>query len=36
VKYVFSHAGGSIPFLAARFAIIGEMGFIVASEPEDV
>lgn len=28
VKYNFSHAGGSIPYLAARFAIIDEMGFI--------
>jgi predicted TIM-barrel fold metal-dependent hydrolase len=28
VKYIFSDAGGSIPYLAARFAIIDEMGFI--------
>jgi predicted TIM-barrel fold metal-dependent hydrolase len=28
VKYVFSQAGGSIPYLAARLAIIDEMGFI--------
>jgi hypothetical protein len=28
VRYIFSHAGGSIPYLAARFAIIDEMGFI--------
>jgi 6-methylsalicylate decarboxylase len=28
VNYIFSHAGGSIPYLAARFAIIDEMGFI--------
>jgi aminocarboxymuconate-semialdehyde decarboxylase len=32
VKYVFSHAGGSIPYLAARFAIIDEMGFIAGGE----
>jgi aminocarboxymuconate-semialdehyde decarboxylase len=32
VKYIFSHAGGSIPYLAARFAIIDEMGFIAAAE----
>src|SRR3989449_6121181 len=32
VKYIFSHAGGSIPFLAARFAIIDEMGFIAGGK----
>ena len=32
VKYIFSHAGGSIPYLAARFAIIDEMGFIPGDE----
>jgi aminocarboxymuconate-semialdehyde decarboxylase len=32
VKYIFSHAGGSIPYLAARFAIIDEMGFIAGAE----
>ena len=28
VKYIFSHAGGTIPYLATRFAIIDEMGVI--------
>jgi len=28
VRYIFSHAGGSIPYMAARFAIIDEMGFV--------
>jgi predicted TIM-barrel fold metal-dependent hydrolase len=32
VKYIFSHAGGSIPYLAARFAIIDRMGFIAGGE----
>ena len=32
VKYIFSHAGGSIPYFAARFAIIDEMGFIAGGE----
>jgi predicted TIM-barrel fold metal-dependent hydrolase len=32
VKYIFSHAGGSIPYLAARFALIDEMGFIPGGE----
>ena len=32
VKYIFSHAGGSIPYLAARFAIVDEMGFIAGGE----
>jgi aminocarboxymuconate-semialdehyde decarboxylase len=32
VKYIFSHAGGSIPYLAARFAIIDEMDFIAGAE----
>jgi len=32
VKYIFSHAGGSIPYLAARFSIIDEMGFIPGGE----
>jgi 6-methylsalicylate decarboxylase len=32
VTYIFSHAGGSIPYLAARFAIIDEMSFIAGAE----
>jgi predicted TIM-barrel fold metal-dependent hydrolase len=28
VRYIFSHAGGSIPYMAARFAIIDEMKFV--------
>jgi 6-methylsalicylate decarboxylase len=28
VKYVFSHAGGTIPFVASRFAIVDEMNVI--------
>jgi aminocarboxymuconate-semialdehyde decarboxylase len=28
VKYIFSHAGGTIPYLATRFSIVDEMGVI--------
>jgi predicted TIM-barrel fold metal-dependent hydrolase len=28
VKYVISHAGGTIPYLASRFAVVDEMGVI--------
>jgi 6-methylsalicylate decarboxylase len=28
VKYIFSHAGGTIPYLATRFAMVGEMNVI--------
>ena len=36
VRYIFSHAGGSIPYLAARFAIIDEMGFIAGGEQRGI
>ncbi len=32
VKYVFVHAGGTIPFLASRFAIVDEMNVIPGAE----
>jgi predicted TIM-barrel fold metal-dependent hydrolase len=32
VKYVFVHAGGTIPFVAARFAIVDEMDVIPGAE----
>jgi aminocarboxymuconate-semialdehyde decarboxylase len=28
VKYIFAHAGGTIPYLASRFAVVDEMGLI--------
>jgi len=28
VKYIFSHAGGTIPYLATRFGIVDQMGVI--------
>jgi aminocarboxymuconate-semialdehyde decarboxylase len=28
VQYIFSHAGGTVPYLASRFAIVDEMGAI--------
>ena len=32
VKYIFSHAGGTIPYLAARFSIIDEMNVIAGAQ----
>jgi len=32
VKYVFSHAGGTIPFVASRFAIVDEMDVIAGAQ----
>jgi 6-methylsalicylate decarboxylase len=32
VKYVFAHAGGTIPFLASRFAIVDEMDVIPGAQ----
>ena len=32
VKYIFAHAGGTVPYLAGRFAIIDEMGAIPGAE----
>ena len=33
VSYIFSHAGGAIPYLAGRFAIVDEMGVMGAGLP---
>ena len=32
VKYVFAHAGGTIPFVASRFAIVDEMNVIPGAQ----
>src|SRR5271156_279144 len=32
VKYIFSHAGGTIPYLATRFGIVDEMNVIPGAE----
>jgi 6-methylsalicylate decarboxylase len=32
VKYIFSHAGGTIPYLAARFSVVDEMNVIPGGE----
>ncbi len=36
VKYVFVHAGGTIPFLASRFAIVDEMDVIPGAQERGV
>jgi aminocarboxymuconate-semialdehyde decarboxylase len=32
VKYIFSHAGGTVPYLAGRFAIVDEMNLIPGAD----
>jgi predicted TIM-barrel fold metal-dependent hydrolase len=32
VKYIFSHAGGTVPYLATRFSIVDEMNVIPGAE----
>src|SRR6202030_4645348 len=32
VKYIFSHAGGTIPYLATRFSIVDEMNVIPGAQ----
>jgi 6-methylsalicylate decarboxylase len=36
VKYIFSHAGGTIPYLATRFSIIDEMNVIPGAEERGI
>jgi hypothetical protein len=35
VRYIFSHAGGTIPYLATRFTIIDEMNIIPGGEQRE-
>jgi aminocarboxymuconate-semialdehyde decarboxylase len=32
VKYILSHAGGTVPYLATRFGVVDEMGVIPGAE----
>jgi 6-methylsalicylate decarboxylase len=36
VKYIFSHAGGTIPYLATRFSIVDEMNVVPGAEERGV
>jgi 6-methylsalicylate decarboxylase len=35
IKYLFAHAGGTIPYIASRFAIVDDMGVIPGAEERD-
>ena len=32
IEYIFSHAGGTVPYLATRFSIVDEMNVIPGGE----